>query len=64
MQFVEHCLQRCPQLEVVEATGFGGINGAFHLNDLLVLLRRLNKLRPMPQVIAAWVHHAKDLAAL
>ena len=55
MAFVEHCLRRCPQLEVLDATGFGGINGAFHLNELLVLLRTLNKMRPMPQVLDAWL---------
>ena len=51
MSFVEHCLRRCPQLEVLDATGFGGISGAFHLSDLLVLLRTLNKMRPAPQVL-------------
>ncbi len=50
MAFVEHCLRRCPHLEVVEATGFGGVKGAFHLNDLLMLLRTLNKMRPAPEV--------------
>lgn len=55
MSFVEHCLRRCPQLEVLDATGFGGISGAFHLNDLLVLLRTLNKMRPAPQVQEIWV---------
>lgn len=52
MAFVEHCLRRCAHLEVVEATGFGGVSGAFHMNDLLTLLRTMNKMRPAPQVIA------------
>ena len=51
MAFVEHCLGRCAHLEVIEATGFGGISGAFHINDLLMLLRTLNKMRPAPQVL-------------
>ena len=50
MKFIEHCLRHCVHLEVIEATGFGGIGGAFHMNDLLVLLRTLNKIRPAPQV--------------
>lgn len=55
MAFVEHCLRRCPHLEVVEATGFGGVKGAFHLNDLLKLLRTLNKMRPAPELKEVWV---------
>ncbi|DBA69667.1 hypothetical protein WJX79_002247 [Trebouxia sp. C0005] len=51
----EHCLCRCPHLEVVEATGFGGVKGAFHLNDLLKLLRTLNKMRPAPELKEVWV---------
>ena len=50
MTFVEACLRQCSHLEVVEATGFGGIEGAFHMNDLLSLLRSLNQMRPLPQV--------------
>lgn len=50
MKFIEHCLHHCVHVEVIEATGFGGIGGAFHMNDLLVLLRTLNKMRPAPQV--------------
>ena len=50
MMFIEHCLRHCVHLEVIEATGFGGINGAFHMNDLLMLLRTMNKMRPAPQV--------------
>ena len=59
MSFVEHCLRRCPQLEVLDAIGFGGIAGAFHLNDLLVLLRTLNKMRPSPQVLASNLQKAQ-----
>lgn len=50
MMFILHCLHHCFHLEVIEATGFGGIGGAFHMNDLLVLLRTMNKMRPAPQV--------------
>lgn len=50
MMFILHCLHHCLHLEVIEATGFGGIGGAFHMNDLLVLLRTMNKMRPAPQV--------------
>ena len=50
MAFVEACLRQCSHLEIVEATGFGGIEGAFHMNDLLSLLRTLNQMRPLPQV--------------
>ena len=57
MAFVEHCLRRCPHLEVVEATGFGGVKGAFHMNDLLMLLRTLNKMRPAPEVQTSSSHY-------
>lgn len=50
MMFIEHCVRHCVHLEVIEATGFGGVSGAFHMNDLLMLLRTLNKMRPAPQV--------------
>lgn len=50
MTFVEDCLRRFPQLEVIQATGFGGVEGAFHMNDLLSLLRSFNRMRPSPQV--------------
>lgn len=50
MAFIETCLKQCAHLEVIEATGFGGIEGAFHMNDLLSLLRMLNRMRPSPQV--------------
>lgn len=50
MAFVETCLKQCAYIEIIEATGFGGIEGAFHMNDLLSLLRTLNRMRPSPQV--------------
>ena len=50
MAFIEHCIRHCAHLEVVQATGFGGVAGAFHMNDLLMLLRTLNRIRPAPQV--------------
>ena len=56
MKFIEHCLRHCVHLEVIEATGFGGIDGAFHMNDLLVLLRTMNKMRPAPQVSSTSCH--------
>ena len=54
MKFIEHCLRHCLHLEVIEAAGFGGMGGAFHMNDLLVLLRTMNKMRPAPQVGSTW----------
>ena len=54
MAFIEHCLRHCGHLEAVEATGFGGVSGAFHLNDLLMLLRTMNKMHPAPQVLTTF----------
>lgn len=51
MALIEHALKQCAHLEVVEAQGFGGIEGAFHMNDLLSLLRTFNRMRPLIQVM-------------
>jgi hypothetical protein len=56
IQLVQQCLQFCPSVQEVDATGFGGLDGYFHLNDLMSLLRAFNRERRLQkQVKAVWV---------